>query len=151
MGIQGKPGTDTYLGDKKTIATAKHFVGDGGTQYGIDKGDTIVTEQELRDIHAYPYKLAFQNDVQSVMASFSSVNGTKMHESKTYLTGLLRDEMNFNGFVIGDWNGHAEIPGCTATNCPDAFLAGVDMYMACLLYTSPSPRDATLSRMPSSA
>lgn len=130
LGIQGKPGTDTYLGDKKTIATAKHFVGDGGTQYGIDKGDTIVTEQELRDIHAYPYKLAFQNDVQSVMASFSSVNGTKMHESKTYLTGLLRDEMNFNGFVIGDWNGHAEIPGCTATNCPDAFLAGVDMYMA---------------------
>ena len=130
LGIQGKPGTDTYLGDKKTIATAKHFVGDGGTQYGIDKGDTIVTEQELRDIHAYPYKLAFQNDVQSVMASFSSVNGTKMHESKTYLTGLLRDEMNFKGFVIGDWNGHAEIPGCTATNCPDAFLAGVDMYMA---------------------
>lgn len=130
LGIQGKPGTDTYLGDKKTIATAKHFVGDGGTQYGIDKGDTIVTEQELRDIHAYPYKLAFQNDVQSVMASFSSVNGTKMHESKTYLTGLLRDEMNFNGFVIGDWNGHAEIPGCTSTNCPDAFLAGVDMYMA---------------------
>ena len=38
--------------------------------------------------------------------------------------------MNFNGFVVGDWNGHAEIPGCTATNCPDAFLAGVDMYMA---------------------
>ena len=64
------------------------------------------------------------------MASFSSVNGTKMHENKPYLTDLLRDEMNFNGFVVGDWNGHAEIPGCTATNCPDAFLAGVDMYMA---------------------
>lgn len=130
LGLQGKPGTENYLGDKKIIATAKHFVGDGGTQYGIDKGDTIVTEQELRDIHAYPYKQAFQNDVQSVMASFSSVNGTKMHENKFYLTDLLRDEMNFNGFVIGDWNGHAEIPGCTATNCPDAFLAGVDMYMA---------------------
>ncbi len=130
LGLQGKPGTENYLGDKKIIATAKHFVGDGGTQYGIDKGDTIVTEQELRNIHAYPYKQAFQNDVQSVMASFSSVNGTKMHENKPYLTNLLRDEMNFNGFVVGDWNGHAEIPGCTATNCPDAFLAGVDMYMA---------------------
>ena len=130
LGLQGKPGSETFLGDKKTIATAKHFVGDGGTQYGIDKGDTIVTEQELRDIHAYPYKQAFKNDVQTVMASFSSVNGTKMHESKTYLTGLLRDDMNFKGFVIGDWNGHAEIPGCTATNCPDALLAGVDMYMA---------------------
>ena len=130
LGLQGKPGTENYLGDKKIIATAKHFVGDGGTQYGIDKGDTIVTEQELRNIHAYPYKQAFQNDVQSVMASFSSVNGTKMHENKPYLTDLLRDEMNFNGFVVGDWNGHAEIPGCTATNCPDAFLAGVDMYMA---------------------
>ncbi|MGB0193439.1 MAG: glycoside hydrolase family 3 N-terminal domain-containing protein [Candidatus Micropelagos thuwalensis] len=130
LGLQGKPGTENYLGDKKIIATAKHFVGDGGTQYGIDKGDTIVTEQELRNIHAYPYKQAFQNDVQSVMASFSSVNGTKMHENKPYLTDLLRDEMNFNGFVVGDWNGHAEIPGCSATNCPDAFLAGVDMYMA---------------------
>ena len=130
LGLQGKPSTENYLGDKKIIATAKHFVGDGGTQYGIDKGDTIITEQELRNIHAYPYKQAFQNDVQSVMASFSSVNGTKMHENKTYLTNLLRDEMNFNGFVVGDWNGHAEIPGCTATNCPDAFLAGVDMYMA---------------------
>ena len=130
LGLQGKPGTENYLGDKKIIATAKHFVGDGGTQYGIDKGDTIVTEQELRNIHAFPYKQAFQNDVQSVMASFSSVNGTKMHENKPYLTDLLRDEMNFNGFVVGDWNGHAEIPGCTATNCPDAFLAGVDMYMA---------------------
>lgn len=130
LGLQGKPGTENYLGDKKIIATAKHFVGDGGTQYGIDKGDTIVTEQELRNIHAYPYKQAFQNDVQSVMASFSSVNGTKMHENKPYLTDLLRDEMNFNGFVVGDWNGHAEIPGCSATNCPEAFLAGVDMYMA---------------------
>ena len=130
LGLQGKPGTENYLGDKKIIATAKHFVGDGGTQYGIDKGDTIVTEQELRNIHAFPYKQAFQNDVQSVMASFSSVNGTKMHENKPYLTDLLRDEMNFNGFVVGDWNGHAEIPGCTAKNCPDAFLAGVDMYMA---------------------
>ena len=130
LGLQGKPGTENYLGDKKIIATAKHFVGDGGTQYGIDKGDTIVTEQELRNIHAFPYKQAFQNDVQSVMASFSSVNGTKMHENKPYLTNLLRDEMNFNGFVVGDWNGHAEIPGCSATNCPDAFLAGVDMYMA---------------------
>ena len=130
LGLQGKPGTENYLGDKKIIATAKHFVGDGGTQYGIDKGDTIVTEQELRNIHAFPYKQAFQNDVQSVMASFSSVNGTKMHENKPYLTDMLRDEMNFNGFVVGDWNGHAEIPGCTATNCPDAFLAGVDMYMA---------------------
>ena len=130
LGLQGKPETDNYLGDKKIIATAKHFVGDGGTQFGIDKGDTIVTDQELRNIHAYPYKRAFQNDVQSVMASFSSVNGTKMHENKPYLTDMLRDEMNFNGFVVGDWNGHAEIPGCKATNCPDAFLAGVDMYMA---------------------
>ena len=75
------------------------------------------------------------------MASFSSVNGTKMHENKPYLTDMLRDEMNFNGFVVGDWNGHAEIPGCTATNCPDAFLAGVDMYMAPKAgkaFTSPS-------------
>ena len=53
-----------------------------------------------------------------------------MHGSKISATRVLRREMGFNGFVIGDWNGHAEIPGCTATDCPDALLAGVDMYMA---------------------
>ena len=64
------------------------------------------------------------------MASFSSINGEKMHGSKRLLTDVLRGEMGFDGFVVGDWNGHAEVPGCTATDCPASLEAGVDMYMA---------------------
>jgi beta-glucosidase len=130
QGLQGIPGTNSFLDGNHVVATAKHFVGDGGTQYGIDKGDTIDTLDSIKNIHAYPYHAAIANDVQTVMASFSSVNGEKMHGSKKLLSDVLRDEMGFDGFVIGDWNGHAEIPGCTPTDCPEAFLAGVDMYMA---------------------
>jgi beta-glucosidase len=129
-GLQGKAGSENFLDENRVIATAKHFVGDGGTQYGIDKGDTIGSIDDITKIHAFPYRAAIDGEVQTVMASFSSVNGEKMHGSKSLLTDVLRRDMGFDGFVIGDWNGHAEIPGCTSTNCPDAFLAGVDMYMA---------------------
>ena len=130
QGLQGMPDQDDFLGEKRVIATAKHFVGDGGTQFGIDKGDTIGRIGDIKKIHAFPYRAAIDNNVQTVMASFSSVNGEKMHGAKGLLSDVLRAEMGFNGFVIGDWNGHAEIPSCTATDCPDALLAGVDMYMA---------------------
>lgn len=130
QGLQGMPDSEAFLDDAHVVATAKHFVGDGGTQFGIDKGDTIGQLNDIKQVHAFPYRAAIKNKVQTVMASFSSVNGEKMHGSKMLLTNVLRDEMGFDGFVIGDWNGHAEIPGCTATDCPDALLAGVDMYMA---------------------
>lgn len=129
-GLQGTPGSASFLDPQHVIATAKHFVGDGGTQYGIDKGDAVGTLNDIMETHAFPYEAAIENEVQTVMASFSSVNGVKMHGAKDLLTGTLRDEMGFNGFVIGDWNGHAEIPGCSPVDCPDALLAGVDMYMA---------------------
>lgn len=130
QGLQGRPDSEAFLGENRVISTAKHFVGDGGTQYGIDKGDTIGRFSDIKKTHAFPYRAAIDNQVQTVMASFSSVNGEKMHGSRKLLTDVLRREMGFDGFVIGDWNGHAEIPGCTATDCPDALLAGVDMYMA---------------------
>ena len=130
QGLQGLPDSNSFLDDTHVVATAKHFVGDGGTEFGIDKGDTIGLLSDIKRVHAFPYRAAINNKVQTVMASFSSVNGEKMHGSKMLLTDVLKNEMGFDGFVIGDWNGHAEIPGCTATNCPDALLAGVDMYMA---------------------
>ena len=130
VGLQGKPNSSDFLDQNHVVATAKHFVGDGGTELGIDKGDTIGSMDLIKRIHARPYRNAIKNEAQTVMASFSSVNGEKMHGSKTLLTEVLRDQMGFKGFVIGDWNGHAEIPGCTPTNCPEALLAGVDMYMA---------------------
>ena len=84
------PMRQKFLGQKRVVATAKHFVGDGGTQYGIDKGDTIGRMGDIKKIHAHPYHAAIENDVQTVMASFSSVNGEKMHGSKSLLNRVLR-------------------------------------------------------------
>jgi len=129
-GLQGKKGGDNFLGKGKVIATAKHFIGDGGTQKGIDRGDANISEAELIDIHAQGYFAALDADVQVVMASFSSWNGDKLHGHRYLLTDILKNKLNFDGFVVGDWAGHAFIPGCTDTHCPAAINAGVDMFMA---------------------
>ncbi len=130
LGLQGDQNSEGFLKGENVMATAKHFIGDGGTQLGIDKGDTVGDEAELIKMHGAGYGPAIDAGVQSVMASFSSINGEKMHGSKRLLTDVLRGEMGFEGFVVGDWNGHAEVPGCTATDCPKALEAGIDMYMA---------------------
>ncbi len=67
--------------------------------------------------------------VQTVMASFSSWNGHKMHHHKYLLTDILKGRMGFDGFVVGDWNGHEQVPGCSPSSCADAINAGVDMIM----------------------
>ncbi|MDA0900379.1 MAG: glycoside hydrolase family 3 protein [Proteobacteria bacterium] len=128
--IEGLQGSGpTFLDSKHILATAKHFLGDGGTTDGIDRGNTELSEQQLREIHGLPYLDALDGCVQSVMASFNSWNGVKMHSSRYMLTDVLKGRMQFDGFIVGDWNGHGEIPGCTNDNCPEAFNAGVDMYM----------------------
>ena len=129
-GLQGRPGTPSYFDSGSVISSAKHFLGDGGTTNGVDQGNTAISEEELRDIHATAYLPAIEAGVETVMASFNSWNGVKMHGYKEMLTDVLKDRMGFKGFVIGDWNGHGQIPGCTNTDCPESLLAGVDMYMA---------------------
>jgi len=129
-GLQGTFGSDGFLSGEHVISTAKHFIGDGGTELGIDKGDTIGDLDDILEIHGAGYGPAIDADVQVVMASFSSVNGRKMHGYRELLHDHLRDELGFEGFVVGDWNGHGEIPGCTATDCVTALEAGLDMYMA---------------------
>ncbi len=129
-GLQGRVGDADFLGEERVLTSAKHFVGDGGTADGVDQGDAQISEAELRDIHNAGYVTAIAANAQTVMASFSAWNGERMHGQKELLTDVLKGKMNFNGFVIGDWNGHALIPGCTATDCPQSLNAGVDMYMA---------------------
>jgi beta-glucosidase len=129
-GLQGVPGTPEYLRGGKVIATAKHFVGDGGTRDGVDQGDTPATPAQLRDIHGAGYPPAIRAGAQAVMASFSGVNGTKVTGDRSLLTGVLRNQMGFDGLVVGDWNAHGQVPGCTNTSCPQAFNAGLDMFMA---------------------
>ena len=129
-GLQGKVNTSDYLSSSHVLATAKHFLGDGGTLHGTDEGDTQVSETVLRDVHARGYYATLAAGVQTVMVSYSSWNGAKMHGNTALLTGLLKQRMGFDGFVIGDWNGHAQIPGCKPDDCAAAFNAGVDMFMA---------------------
>ncbi|MCK0127376.1 glycoside hydrolase family 3 protein [Erythrobacter sp. F6033] len=128
-GLQGKPGDEDFLGKGRVIATAKHFFGDGGTAQGVDQGEVNGDIEDLKRIHVAPYPPAIDAGLGSVMASFNSINGKKMHGNKALLTDLLRDEMGFDGLVVGDWNGHGQIKGCTNTDCPQAMLAGLDVYM----------------------
>lgn len=129
-GLQGRAGTPEFLGPGKVIATAKHFVGDGGTTEGRDQGDNPSTDEQIRDIHGAGYPPAIEAGVQSVMASYNSVRGQKMHGNRTLLTDALKGDMNFDGFVVGDWNGHGQLPGCSNTSCAASVNAGLDMYMA---------------------
>lgn len=128
-GLQGRPGEPGFLGAGKVAATAKHFFGDGGTAQGVDQGDVNGDLAQLMAIHAAPYPAAIEAGVASVMASFNSINGTKMHGNKPLLTGELRGKLGFKGLVVGDWNGHGQVAGCTNSDCPQALLAGLDVYM----------------------
>ena len=129
-GLQGKIGDRDWLRGPHIIATAKHFLGDGGTRHGKDQGDTEIGEAGLRDLFSPPYLPALNAGVQSVMVSFSGWNGAKMHGNKSLLTGVVKERWNFDGFLVGDWNGHGQVAGCTATSCPQSAIAGLDMYMA---------------------
>lgn len=128
-GLQGELGSADFLGQGRVAATAKHFFGDGGTEQGVDQGDVNGDLDELMAIHVAPYPAAIEAGVSSIMASFNSINGRKMHGNEALLTGVLRGELGFDGLVVGDWNGHGQIAGCTNSNCPQALLAGLDVYM----------------------
>lgn len=130
QGIQGMPGAADFLRGEHMLATVKHFLGDGGTVGGKDQGDNIDTEAQLRDIHAPPYYSAIKAGARVVMASYNSWHGDKMHGFAPMLTDVLVHRMGFDGFVVGDWNGHGQITGCTPTDCAASVIAGLDMYMA---------------------
>ena len=126
-GLQGEG--DNLFSPANVIATAKHFVGDGGTENGIDQGNTVVTEDVLRNVHSQGYFSALEAGAQTVMASYNSWNGSKLHGNQYLLTDVLKQQMGFDGFVIGDWNGHGQVPGCSDDQCAEAIMAGVDMIM----------------------
>ena len=128
-GLQGRKGDPNRLGAGHVIATAKHFFGDGGTDQGVDQGEVTGDIEALKAIHAAPYPAAIAAGVETIMASFNSINGEKMHGNKSLLTDVLRGELGFDGLVVGDWNGHGQVAGCTNTDCPQSLLAGLDIYM----------------------
>jgi beta-glucosidase len=123
-GLQGR-----FKDDANVIASAKHFIGDGGTDQGKDRGDNKSSPADMINIHGAGYVPALAEGAQTVMASFNSWNGVKMHGSREALTGILKSKMGFDGFVVSDWNGIGEVPGCRNDSCPQAINAGMDMVM----------------------
>lgn len=129
-GLQGGPQNDDLLAGPYVIASTKHFLADGGTDNGVDQGDSSISEEELRDIHGAPYGPAIAEGVSTVMVSFSGWQGKKMTGNRSLVTGVLKERMDFGGFVVSDWNAHGQVAGCTNESCPQALMAGIDMYMA---------------------
>ena len=129
-GLQGPPTNDNLLAGPHVIASTKHFLADGGTDRGVDQGDSSIDEETLRDIHGLPYGPAIGEGVATVMVSFSSWQGRKMTGNRSLVTDVLKDRMDFGGFVVSDWNAHGQVEGCTNESCPEALTAGIDMYMA---------------------
>ena len=120
---------------KKIVACAKHFIGDGNTEFGtgmnglVDRGNTVLTTDELKEKLLPKYQAAIDANVQTIMASYNSWNGVKCHGSKELLTDILKVEMGFEGFVISDWQGIDEIPGNYKSDIITSINAGVDMVM----------------------
>ncbi len=149
-GFQGPPG---HLADRdRVLATAKHFAGDGDTTYGtasgdykIDQGIAITNRQDFWRTSLQQYLQAVQqHDVGSVMPSYSSVDWTedgvgnpiKMHGNTELLTDVLKGSMNFDGFVISDWEGIHQLPGDWPTQVRTGVNAGIDMMMEPNAYQS---------------
>ncbi|MGV9341592.1 glycoside hydrolase family 3 protein [Streptomyces sp. NPDC003688] len=144
QGLQGRADGRDLARSDKVLATAKHFVGDGGTAYGssttgtytIDQGVTKVTRQQLEAVHLAPYQDAVDRGIGTVMPSYSSLEvigdgrgPVKMHARADMINGVLKGRMGFDGFVISDWNAIDQLPGDYATHVRTSVNAGVDMMM----------------------
>ena len=124
-GLQG----NNLSSNETILACAKHFVGDGGTTGGDDQGNTIASEEQLREIHMAGYIEAINKNVGSIMASYSSWNGIKMHGNQYLLTDVLKTELGFDGFVVSDWKGVDQLDGDYREAVKRAINAGIDMVM----------------------
>ena len=131
MGIAsvfGLQGNDLAL-DNTILACAKHFIGDGGTTDGIDQGNTEITEEVLRSLHMPAYVDAIEQGVGTIMATYNSWNGQKVHGYKYLLTDVLKIELGFEGFIISDWKGVDQVTEDYKEAIKLSINAGVDMVM----------------------
>ncbi|XP_024544818.1 uncharacterized protein LOC9644519 isoform X1 [Selaginella moellendorffii] len=139
QGLQGSPppshpsGYPYVGGPSKVVACAKHFVGDGGTVKGIDENNTVTTYRQLVQVHMGPYLDAIAMGVSTIMISYSSFNGIKMHANRFLVTEVLKNRLGFQGFLISDWEAIDRITDPPKQNYTYSVLtsvnAGIDMIM----------------------
>jgi Beta-glucosidase-related glycosidases len=117
-------------------ATTKHYIGDGFTSFGtgegenlIDRGDVTASYDDLLDLYLPAYEEAIKAGTKTIMASFNSVNGVKMHAHKELLTDVLRGQLYFKGVVVSDWEAISALDGNLEEQVASAINAGVDMLM----------------------
>jgi beta-glucosidase len=122
--VEGYQGSDPAAHDA-VGATAKHFVADGATDGGVDRGNATISDDAIRAVHLPGFLDAIDAGVVAIMASFSSVNGEKVHGSRALLTDLLKTELGFDGVVVTDWEG-IRMGGLTLKQ---GLEAGIDMFM----------------------
>ena len=138
-GLKATPGQTLF-----TLATPKHYLGDGGTIWGssrtddymLDQGNVQVDEATLRKLYLPPYKAAVDSGALSVMASFSSWRTTKMHAQRYLLTDVLKNELGFKGFIVSDWGGIDQVDPDYYKAVVTSINAGVDMNMVPSNYTA---------------
>jgi beta-glucosidase len=128
-GLQGALGSEDFLDATRVLATAKHFIGDGGTDRGVDRGDNLASEAQLLAIHGQGYVTSIAEGVQTVMASYNSWRGWKLHGHEYLITEVLKGKLGFDGLVVSDWDGVDEVQGCTMIKCAQAVNAGIDLFM----------------------
>ncbi|KAH6819116.1 Glycosyl hydrolase family protein [Perilla frutescens var. frutescens] len=139
LGLQGeipngsRKGVPYVAGKNKVAACAKHFVGDGGTTKGINEYNTVTNMHGLLSIHMPAYYDSIIKGVSTIMVSYSSWNGNKMHANHDLITGFLKGKLKFKGFVISDWQGIDRITSPAHSNYTYSVLtsvqAGIDMIM----------------------
>ncbi|KAM1320560.1 hypothetical protein PS2_013345 [Malus domestica] len=144
-GLQGelpansRKGIPFVGGNKKVAACAKHYVGDGGTTRGINENNTVINRHGLLSIHMPGYYDSIIKGVATIMVSYSSWNGVKMHANHDLVTGFLKNTLHFRGFVISDWEGIDRITSPPHANYSYSIQAGVnagiDMVMIPYNYT----------------
>lgn len=141
-GLQGS--AETLAGEDKVISNVKHWLGDGGTEHGIDRGINRYSEEYLINLHAMGYFSGLNAGAQVVMSSFNTWSNaanydhapqqgeeynSKIHGSHYLLTDVLKNQMGFDGIVVTDWNGHSEVSKCSNTDATYAINAGNDILM----------------------
>jgi beta-glucosidase len=143
QGLQGLPDGYTPAPGQVlfTLATPKHYLGDGGTifgssefslfdQYLLDQGDMRYDEADVRELFLPPYQAVVEAGAQAIMISYSSWNGVKMHTSRYWITDVLKGELGFDGFIVSDWSGINQVDDSSYYNAVVTCInAGIDMAM----------------------
>lgn len=140
---------DAPDGERHALTSIKHFVADGGTRWGstgtypwikfvwqgegdrwqIDQGVSDIDEEELRRVHLPPYIEAIKAGALNIMVSYTTWDGVKMHGHHYLLTDVLKNELNFNGFLVSDWMAISQLDEDFYQCVVKSINAGLDMIM----------------------